>query len=286
MVMQRTTGTKLKEAAAGLWRAGWRSIGCLAASVMCLLPAASAQEAAPPPPTPSIQVFSFGGDGLANPGANIKMLAGAGGGMAIANSTILGVDPNNKSALFSLLNNESIRRELQLSDEQQQGAKKILDESARKLNDLVRSSIQQGMSLRDAGVAELMAANRQQAEAAIEEILLPDQLKRIRQLAYQVEVSRLGLGPALTSGRLGKEIGVNDNQKQNLSEKAATIEEEARVAIARIRAAAQAKLLSELSTEQRTTAEDLLGNYFLFEEPKFEQRLKQSLNDQSETKSR
>jgi len=198
----------------------------------------------------------------------------------------LGVDPNNKSALFNLLNNESVRRELQLSEAQQQGAKKILDQSSRKLNELVRNSIQQGRSLRDAGVAELMAANRDEAEAAIEEILLPDQLKRIRQLAYQIEVARSGLGPALTGGRLGKEIGVNDNQKQNLTEKAAAIEEEARLAIIRIRAQAQAKLLNELSSEQRTAAEELLGNYFLFEEPKFEQRLKQSLNGQVEPPSR
>ncbi len=93
------------------------------------------------------------------------------------------------------------------------------------MGDLVRQSL--GWSLAErCGPPELIAESRKQSEAALEEILLPNQLKRIRQLAYQVEIAKLGLSESLTDGRLGKDIGVNDNQKQHLAEKAAAVEAE------------------------------------------------------------
>ncbi len=198
--------------------------------------------------------------------------------VAISSSVgALGVDPNNKSNLLRLLENESIKRELKLTEQQQQGAKRISEEANRQMRDSLREMIQSGKSVRDPAMATMMAENRQKMEGALEEILLPEQLKRIRQLAYQVEIARIGLGESLTDGRLGKEIGVTDNQKQHLSEKAAAIENEVRAAVAKIRAAAQAQLLRELSTEQRQEAEKLLGDYFYYEEPTLEQRVRQQI---------
>lgn len=190
--------------------------------------------------------------------------------------SIGGIDPNNSSALFGLLANESVRQELELSDAQFESANAIMRGSSQRLSDLVKSNVSEGKSMKTAGVKELVEELKLQAEEAIEEILLPSQMKRIRQLAYQIEIAQDGLAESLTSGRLGNDIGVVDNQKSALLEKAKQIEAQARLEVIAIRKAARARLFKELSTEQRNKAEELLGNYFEYEEPSLAQRIRQS----------
>lgn len=223
----------------------------------------------------NVQILSVGAEGGAPIRLDDKLISGniSIGGLG----TSLGINPDSKSSLFRMLGNESVRSELKLTEQQRTSAQRILDESNQRMSDLVKKSIREGRGINGTQIAEFTSASRKEAEAAIEEILLPAQLKRIRQLAYQVEVSRSGLGEALTTGRLGKEVGVTDNQKQHLSEKAAAIEAELRQAIVKLRSAAQAKLLEELSTQQRQEAHEMLGDYFYFEEPSIEQSIRQNL---------
>lgn len=186
-------------------------------------------------------------------------------------SSIGGVDPGDRSQLFRLLSNDSVRRELNLTDEQFGGVQKIQQESQSRVSKMMQAkmAVAEGGSIRFSGddFKDLMAENRATAEAAIEEILLPEQMKRVRQLAYQVEVSQEGLGEALVNGRLGTEIGIHEDQKQNLSDRAAKIEAEAVAAILKIRAEARARLFQELTPDQRKAAEERLGDYFEYKEP-------------------
>ena len=227
-----------------------------------------------------VQVFSFEGPSFEGPAGQKPQVAVSGGlaiGGSLGGSTMFGVDPNNRSALFNLLANESIRRELQLDDDQYAGVQKIMQESQKRVSEMVRANMASGSNNIGAGLSELMKESRKRAEEAIEEILLPKQLERVRQLAYQVEISQLGLGESLTTGRLGKEIDIHEDQKQHLTDKAAAIEAEARMAIAKIRAAARAKLFAELAPDQRKKAEELLGPHFDYEEPNIAKTLRQRI---------
>ncbi len=193
-----------------------------------------------------------------------------------------GVNPNDKSDLFSLLSNESVRQELKLTDQQYAGVKEVRKQSNVRMQEMIRSAMQKsenGRSIRLGGTdfQATIAENKEAADAAIEEILLPEQLKRVRQLAYQIEVERTGLGQSLVDGRLGKDIGVYDNQKQSLTDLAAAIDAETRKAIANIKADARKKLLSSLPPEQRKQAEELLGEYFDYQAVTLEQQLQKSL---------
>lgn len=195
-----------------------------------------------------------------------------------------GFNPGSRSQLFNLLSNESVRRELKLGDDQYEGVKKINAEAQKRMSELFRSQVMQAdgkgptsISVGGSELREIMDENQSVAEEAIEEILLPEQLERVRQLAYQVQVAQVGLGEALVDGKLGQEIGVFDDQKQNLTDRAAKIEAEARAAIVKIRAEARAKLFKELSPEQRKKAEELLGDYFEYEEPSLQKQLQESL---------
>ncbi|MFK7737758.1 MAG: hypothetical protein AB8B50_17120 [Pirellulaceae bacterium] len=198
-----------------------------------------------------------------------------------------GVDPNSRSQLFNLLSNASVRRELDLTEDQFKGSESIMKASQKRLSTMVREQLKEasggGGAIRLGGenFRELMQQNRIEAEEALEEILLPEQLVRLRQIAYQVEIAQTGIGEALTEGRLGQEIGVHDDQKQNLMERAAKIEEEARLAILVIRAKARAKLFAELTPEQRKESLKRLGDYFQYEEPSLSQQLRKSLRSMS-----
>ncbi len=248
------------------------AIACLATGIapQCTL----AQE---------VQVFGFGSTSNSDEprGATQIAIGGPGGitmnsGMAFGGG-LLGVDPNNRSALFNLLSNESVRRELQLKDNQSASVQKIQQESQKRMSETLRANMASGNPNPAAGIRELVEEGRKAAETAIEEILLPEQLTRVRQLAYQVEIAQLGLGESLTTGRLGKEIDVHEDQKQHLADKAAAIEIETRQAVAKIRSAARAKLLAELAPEQRKKAEDLLGPHFEYEEPNLAKSLRQRM---------
>jgi hypothetical protein len=212
-------------------------------------------------------------------GAASFSFSGDGGGFSMG-SMFGGVNPNDRSQLFGLLDNESVRSELKLSEQQYAGVKQIMKASQKNLQSAIREMIGQGGgAIRIGGdsMKEVIAENQAQAEAAIEEILLPEQMKRVQQLAYQIEISKRGLGECLVSGQLGEEIGVHDDQKQHLTDVAERVAAETAAKIATIKAQAMREVLAELAPEQRKKAEELLGEYFDYKSVTLEERLQKSI---------
>lgn len=229
--------------------------------------------------------FSASGDAM-NPEMAQKMAEGAasisigsaGGGFSMGNM-LGGVNPNDRSQLFGLLSNASVREELKLTELQYEGVKAVQKASQDNMQKMISSMMANSaggnrIQLNGGSFKEIMAENQEQAEAALEEILLPPQMERVRQLAYQVEVENEGMGESLINGRLGKEIGVFENQKQSLTDAALKIDAETKAAIAQIKAAARKRLLAELSPDQRKAAEALLGEYFDYEAETLETRMR------------
>lgn len=228
--------------------------------------------------------FSPNMEGLAE--ASISF-AGPGFGGGMSGGMFGGVNPNDRSQLFNLLANESVRSELKLTDQQYEGVQAVQKQSRARMQGMIKSAMSKSamsksgngrsISLGGTDFREMMSENSKAADEAIEEILLPEQLKRIRQLAYQVDIERTGLGESLINGRLGKDVGVYDNQKQSLTDLAAKIDAETRQVIAQIKADAQKRLLASLAPEQRKEAEELLGDYFDYEAVSLEQQLQKSV---------
>jgi len=196
-----------------------------------------------------------------------------------------GVNPNSRSQLFQLLSNESVRNELKLSDDQYAGVKGVMKESQQRTQKMIQAAMakqkqsgsSRSFSFGGEDFRNLMAENEAVAEAAIEEILLPEQMTRVKQLAYQIDVEQVGLGISLTEGRLGDDIGVHEGQKQDLLDAAKKIDAETKAAIIRIKAEARAKLFKELTPDQRKQAEELLGDFFQYETLTIQQRIRQSV---------
>ena len=240
----------------------------------------------------AIQIVAGGGELSEEMRENMTqgVFEGLGSGSAISFSPGLsfsGANPKDRSQLFQLLTNESVREELELTAEQYEGAKKILKASQERFSKIIREQIankgNEVIRLDGSAFAEIQEKNQEEAESALEEILLPEQMERIHQLAYQVEVSQEGIGESLANGRLGKEIGVYEQQKRDLLLKAEELKAQVDAAVVRIHAQARAKLFEDLTPEQRKKAQELLGDYFHYKELSFQENLRRSMKRLRET---
>lgn len=219
------------------------------------------------------------GDGEEAPQGQPKMAISFGGpdGMMTFGSPM--ADPNNSSALTGLLQQDKIRSELKITPEQIAGIEKLQKQS----NQLLSTAVQAMMKARSNGGGNLDLSTLQEAkdnvrdltDRGIEEILLPEQLERIRQIAFQVEISRMGLGPSLTRGKLGETVGIRNDQKPDLIRLATKIEEETTAKIAQIRREAREELVATLDEEQQAKVTELIGDFFDYSAPTMDDMLKQ-----------
>lgn len=99
-------------------------------------------------------------------------------------------------------------------------------------------------------------------------ILLPHQVRRLRQIALQMKLASTGYGSAggLTSGEVADELRLTEVQKKQLQEKEAKLREDiqrkTQEFYRKLREEAREELLSVLTNEQRRKLDDLTGEQF------------------------
>ena len=104
-----------------------------------------------------------------------------------------------------------------------------------------------------------------QFKNAFHELLTADQIKRLKQIAFQVEIARLGPVLSIAFGHYGREIGITEEQKSEFLKVAFELEKKLEADILQARLRTHEKILHELSTEQRKKANALLGKYFHYD---------------------
>ncbi len=97
------------------------------------------------------------------------------------------------------------------------------------------------------------------AEIELRSRFEPSQVGRLKQIVYQLEVTRLGFGSAIADGYLGKAIDISDSQRTAIRKKAKEIESKAKFVLVELEEAARRKLLGNLSMAQRQAVTALLG---------------------------
>lgn len=172
-------------------------------------------------------------------------------------------DPSNKLSLATLLAHSSVLTALELSDEQIRIVSDALKANSGSFSTPIHTRDDGKFPTKDE-IRAIKERHQARSSQLLDEVLTPNQWKRLREIAYQVEISRLGLGIAIAHGRLGRDIGVTENQVTNLQEKASKIQRKAEQEILKILIAAQKELLAELSPEQRDKANECLGMPFVF----------------------
>jgi hypothetical protein len=162
---------------------------------------------------------------------------------------------------LALLSQKSVQNELKLSEDQVKKVKELTDkqrESFRGLRDLSQEERQKKMQ-------ERTKAN----EKAVAEILKADQIKRVKQISWQLQGPRAFSDPAVADA-----LKLTDQQK----EKVKTIQQETRTArgdrqgggnreearkkAEAARKSANEKLMNVLTTEQKTKWKELTGEPF------------------------
>ena len=74
-----------------------------------------------------------------------------------------------------------------------------------------------------ANVTDALLRYRNGIDDVLSELLPPDSMALARKLIYRLEVSRIGLADALTSGRLSDAVGIYEDQKAEVSRKATEV---------------------------------------------------------------
>ena len=216
----------------------------------------------------SIQIEAVTDDG----NGPVRMFSiGGGPGMGIGSA-----DP------MSLVQMAQIQKELELVDEQQEKLKAIRDELNDKMSARMRERLAgDGGKFRFDAEAmakwtEEMQALKADAEKQIDEVLLPQQRDRLRQLAHHVELKRSGAQDALLDGKLAEELGITAEQRARLRRVLFRSEKETAAEIARLKEKAKAELFAELTPEQQKKLKDLLGDDFDYQQTDWRQRIRQS----------
>jgi Spy/CpxP family protein refolding chaperone len=170
-----------------------------------------------------------------------------------------------------LLQDENVRRELDLVDEQ---VSKLRDIATKMQEDMQAQF--QGFdfgSLRDlseeertARFAEMRKKGEEVAASAQKEIdgvLLPHQRERLKQLMVQSQM-RFGADRALTGGTLAEELGITEDQKEALAKKQEEVQASLQEKMAKLRQEAQDELLSVLTPAQQAKLKSMVGEPFTF----------------------
>lgn len=169
---------------------------------------------------------------------------------------------------FSMLNNPSVQKDLQLVDEQLKQIKDINREFGEKIKQQVGDfkdgngnfSMQHG-----AGLGQLIQDLKQQQQEQIQNILLPNQQQRLEQVARQMKLKHLGTAQTLTS-HLVKELGLTAEQQARIESRAKELQQEIATKMAELKDRAKEDLLGELTREQREKLDELVGDEFVEKE--------------------
>ncbi len=184
--------------------------------------------------------------------------------------------------VMSILRNPSVRREIEMLDEQyddlQEHRSKIVGAMNQQILGLLNSQGGDPLALR-----ETIGQIRAQAEEATDHAVLPFQFDRLKQLQYHILMRRLGAVNVLTNDPLAKELGISDEQKLELRDAAEKIDEELARKIAELRSRAMQDLFSRLKQNQQIKLSKILGDEFHYQEIPKENRRQPSSNKPAST---
>ena len=172
-----------------------------------------------------------------------------------------GPDPKSSRDLFQLCCDGQVQQELHLDKLQREAIEKAQQRYAVKVRAFAAEGFRDVTRLK-----ELLAEVESDSDREIQEILLPEQLSRLVQIAYRVEVSICGLGAALTQGQLGAEVGIYENMKTTLASRANDIDQRLEAKILQLYEEAEHELLDQLPADQQEIARRLLGKPYVFRE--------------------
>lgn len=171
-------------------------------------------------------------------------------------------DPSSLIAIAGLAMKQSVASEIALSS----NAKKTLDNlhrDSRNPKEALGPLVDIGR--RPDAVSKFAFS---EIQIQIDQLFEESQKVRLKQLAYHIEIARIGAIEALIRGYLGQELEIDSMQKLSLQEKRDVVQRLADEKIHRVMIAWRDEVFSELNSTQRAQAGKLLGKeFYLREDP-------------------
>jgi hypothetical protein len=164
---------------------------------------------------------------------------------------------------LGLLSNPRIREDIEMVDDQYQDLRNRHSEIQRRLAAQLRS-IDFSNSKNVVGQIQEI---RDEAEKDLNAVLLPHQVKRLRQIRMQSFLRRRNLVDVLTSDPIKSDLKITDRQTEELREYQTEVLQDLQKEIAKLQEKARGRLLSKLDRSQRTQVEEMIGDAFEFSEP-------------------
>ncbi len=167
-----------------------------------------------------------------------------------------------------LLRDEKVQDEIGITEEQKDElrvmAEEMRDEVGSRMRDIFSGMRDMSPEERQERMDEVrgeMEQIRDDIEGRVKNVLTPSQFDRIKQITLQQQMRNQGAEGAL-SGRLAEELGLTEEQKEQLREKAQQVREDMQKKMADIRKQAEDELLSVLTPTQREKLKSMLGDDF------------------------
>ncbi len=169
---------------------------------------------------------------------------------------------------MGLLNDERVQGELELVDDQieelraiQQSAQESMRDMFSEMQDLPPEERRDFMTNMRGRLQDRMKEFEDEAN----QVLLPHQKQRLKQLVYQSSGRRGGAGGTLANEDLLEELGVTDEQRKQLEEARTRAQQELQKKYAELLRAAEDDVLKVLTKDQRNKYRELVGDAFDFQ---------------------
>ncbi|MCP4774761.1 MAG: hypothetical protein GY880_11015 [Planctomycetaceae bacterium] len=165
------------------------------------------------------------------------------------------------SSELGLLSNPRIREDIEMVDDQyrefQDRQRTLQKEMAEQLREIDFTDTE--------NLASQIKEIRDSAEREMNELLLPHQVKRLRQLRMQSLLQRRDLVQVLTSDPIKSDLKITDEQSQELRDYQVQMQEDLQREIAKLQDKARSRLLSKLNPSQKKEVEEMIGDTFVFQ---------------------
>ncbi len=170
---------------------------------------------------------------------------------------------------MGLLNSDQVHDELELMEDQieelkaiQQTAQQAMRDMFSEMQDIPREERRDYF----ADVRERLQERMKEFETEADQVLLPHQKQRLKQLSYQSLGRRGGAGGTLSNKDLQEKLGISEDQARELEEARTKAQEELRKKYSDLVREAEDDILKVLTSEQRAKYKELVGEAFQFED--------------------
>lgn len=167
-----------------------------------------------------------------------------------------------------LLRDEQVQAEIGLSEEQKDDlrvmAEDMRDEIGSRMRDIFSGMRDMSPEERQERMEEVrteMEQVREDIDGRLKNVLTPSQFERVKQINLQQQVKNQGAEGVL-NGALADELGLTDEQKEQLRVKAEKVRADLQKKMADLRKQAEDELLSVLTPTQREKLTGMMGDDF------------------------